>query len=50
MELTLAKLLYAFDIEAVESIEDFGTQNTYIFWEKRPLNVRMSQQHSEELS
>lgn len=42
MRLTLARLLYVFDITAVGSVNDFGKQKTYIFWEKRPLIVDVS--------
>ncbi|KAJ4331982.1 hypothetical protein N0V87_008722 [Didymella glomerata] len=41
MRLTLARLLYAFDLTAKGSIEPFGSQKTYIFWEKRPLQVQL---------
>ena len=42
MRLTLAKLLYSFDLKAAEAVEDFGLQKTYIFWEKRQLRVIIS--------
>lgn len=41
MRLTLARLVYAFDMRVVEDLHDFGKQNTYIFWEKKPLRVEM---------
>lgn len=41
MRLTLARLLYTFDLGAAEAMEDFGKQKTYIFWEKRPLKVKL---------
>lgn len=41
MRLTLAKLMFAFDIKAVGDVRDFGEQNTYIFWEKKPLRVEL---------
>lgn len=41
MRLTLARLVYAFDLKAVEVMRDFGDQNTYIFWEKKPVKVEL---------
>ncbi|KAJ4299478.1 hypothetical protein N0V90_004723 [Kalmusia sp. IMI 367209] len=41
MRLTLAKLVFAFDLKLVEAVGDFGEQNTYIFWEKKPLKVEL---------
>jgi cytochrome P450 len=41
MRLTLARLLYAFDLRVVEGPGDFGDQKTYIFWEKKPLNIEL---------
>ncbi|KAH7065753.1 benzoate 4-monooxygenase cytochrome-like protein P450 [Paraphoma chrysanthemicola] len=41
MRLTLARLLFTFDMKIVDGIEDFGNQKTYIFWEKRPLKVKI---------
>lgn len=41
MRLTLAKLVFAFDMQVVEAVHDFGEQNTYIFWEKKPLRVEL---------
>lgn len=43
MRLTLAKLVYAFDLKSTATLRDFGEQNTYIFWEKRPLKVELTQ-------
>lgn len=43
MRLTLAKLVFAFDLKSTETLRDFGEQNTYIFWEKRPLKVELTQ-------
>ena len=44
MRLILARLLFAFDIELADAADvwDWGTQKTFIFWEKKPLNVRLS--------
>lgn len=39
MRLTLARLVFAFDMRAHEETRDFGDLNTYIFWEKKPLKV-----------
>jgi cytochrome P450 len=36
--LTLARLLFSFDLRMVDEPRDFGDQKTYIFWEKRALN------------
>jgi cytochrome P450 len=41
MRLTLSRLVYAFDLKLVEAVQDFGGQNTYIFWEKKPLRVEL---------
>ncbi|KAF1976729.1 benzoate 4-monooxygenase cytochrome-like protein P450 [Bimuria novae-zelandiae CBS 107.79] len=41
MRLTLARLIFVFDMEAAETVPDFGEQNTYIFWEKKPLKVKL---------
>lgn len=42
MRLTLARLLFGFDLRMVDEPRDFGEQNTYIFWEKRPLHLQLS--------
>ena len=44
MRLILARLLYAFDISLADpqDVWDWGAQKTYIFWEKRQLNVRLT--------
>ncbi|KAF1964787.1 benzoate 4-monooxygenase cytochrome P450 [Bimuria novae-zelandiae CBS 107.79] len=41
LRLTLARLLYAFDVSLADDGDrwDWGQQNTYILWDKRPLNV-----------
>lgn len=41
MRLTLARLLFSFDLQAVGDLGDFGDQNTYLFWDKKPLNVEL---------
>ncbi|KAH7126579.1 benzoate 4-monooxygenase cytochrome-like protein P450 [Dendryphion nanum] len=41
MRLVLARLLFTFNIEAREETRDFGEQETYMFWEKRPLNIEL---------
>lgn len=41
MRLTIARLLYAFDIKTEGDIRDFGEQKTFIFWEKHPLRVEL---------
>lgn len=43
MRLVLARLLYAFDMSRAESssstLGDWGEQKTFIFWEKKPIEV-----------
>ncbi|KAJ4299382.1 hypothetical protein N0V90_004627 [Kalmusia sp. IMI 367209] len=43
LRLTLARLLFAFDISLADEKDrwDWGEQNTYIFWDKWPLNVTL---------
>ena len=41
MRLTLARLLYSFDMKTVGELGDFGDKKTYMFWEKKPLNVEL---------
>jgi cytochrome P450 len=41
MRLTLARLLFAFDLKIVGGPRDFGDQKTYIFWEKKPINIEL---------
>jgi cytochrome P450 len=43
MRLILARLLYAFDItwDVAPRIKDWGEQQTFIFWQKDPLMVRL---------
>jgi hypothetical protein len=41
MRLTLARLLFSFDLRMVGEPRDFGEQKTYIFWEKSALNVEL---------
>jgi cytochrome P450 len=44
MRIIIAKVLFSFDIRLVdrEDCFDWGEQETYITWEKRPLNVVVS--------
>lgn len=44
MRLVLARLFFAFDLELadVDDVWDWGSQETFIFWEKKPLNVRLN--------
>lgn len=46
MRLTLARLLYAFDMNIVGGLQDFGDQKTYIFWEKKPMKIELRKRHS----
>jgi cytochrome P450 len=43
MRLILARLLYAFDISwsAPSRISDWGQQQTFIFWQKDPMLIRL---------
>ncbi|KAH7374279.1 benzoate 4-monooxygenase cytochrome-like protein P450 [Pyrenochaeta sp. MPI-SDFR-AT-0127] len=50
MRLTLANILFTFDLTAVEEVGDFGQQKTYIFWEKRPLKVKLQLYEHERSS
>lgn len=43
MRLTLARIVYAFDLKPADDLRDFGEQNTYIFWEKKPLKAELRQ-------
>ncbi len=45
MRLTLARILFSFEISNVSKVAEFGEQKTYIFWEKAALKVIMSQSH-----
>lgn len=40
MRLTLASLVWAFDIEGVREV-DWAQQKTYIIWQKKPFEVRL---------
>ncbi len=44
MRLILANLLYAFDISwgAAPKVSDWGEQQTFIFWQKDPLLLRLT--------
>ncbi|KAK3670744.1 hypothetical protein LTR78_009436 [Recurvomyces mirabilis] len=43
MRLVLARMLYTYDIsfDTQPSIKDWGEQQTFIFWQKDPINVRL---------
>ncbi|PVI03954.1 cytochrome P450 [Periconia macrospinosa] len=43
MRITLARLLYSFDVRPAGGYEvpDYGGQETYIFWEKKPLMISL---------
>ena len=41
MRLVLARLLFTFDMSAKDETMEFGEQETYMFWEKQPLNVEL---------
>lgn len=44
MRLILARLLFMFDLRLAddEDVWDWGTQKTFIFWEKKALKVKLS--------
>ena len=44
MRLILTRLLYAFDISwgATPSMNDWGEQQTFIFWQKDPLQIKLT--------
>jgi hypothetical protein len=39
MRLTLARLLFGFDVSPADDVADFGEQQTFIFWQKLPLKL-----------
>lgn len=41
MRLTLARLLFNFDIEPTPAIEGWTNQNIYLIWQKKPLIVKL---------
>ena len=43
MRLIVARLLYSFDMsfEGTPSVSEFGQQQTFVFWQKDPLLVRL---------
>lgn len=41
MRLTLARLLFSFDMKRIAGPQDFGEQKTFIVWEKRPLKIEL---------
>ncbi|KAK5109562.1 hypothetical protein LTR62_006913 [Meristemomyces frigidus] len=44
MRLILARLLYVYDISFVSepNVKDWGAQQTFIFWQKMPMEIRLS--------
>lgn len=42
MRLTMARMLFTFDMQLVSKASDFGEQKTYMFWEKKPLNIELT--------
>ena len=44
LRLIIAKLIFNFDMHLSHTADcwDWGDQSTYIFWQKRPLEVRLS--------
>lgn len=41
MRLTLARLLFNFDIEPTPAIEGWTNQNVYLLWQKKPLFIKL---------
>lgn len=41
MRLTLARLLFNFDIEPTPAIEGWTEQKAYLIWQKKPLIVKL---------
>jgi len=41
MRLTLARLLFNFDIEPTPAIEGWTEQNIYLLWQKKPLFIKL---------
>jgi hypothetical protein len=41
MRLTIARLLFNFDIEPTPAIEGWTDQNIYLIWKKKPLIVKL---------
>lgn len=43
LRMILARMLYVFDFEGEgrQGFADFGSQKTFIFWEKEPLMVKL---------
>ncbi|KAF2662135.1 benzoate 4-monooxygenase cytochrome-like protein P450 [Lophiostoma macrostomum CBS 122681] len=39
MRITLARLLFTFDVSPADDVKDFGEQQTFIFWQKLPLKL-----------
>jgi cytochrome P450 len=47
MRLSIARLIYSFDLQAVEELRDFGEQKTYIFWNKQSLRTELQLRHAQ---
>jgi len=41
MRLTVARLLFNFDIEPTPAIEGWADQNIWLIWKKKPLIVKL---------
>lgn len=39
----IAKLVYNFDMELMEDSKDWNKQKVYLLYEKRPLNVKLTE-------
>jgi hypothetical protein len=42
MRLVMAYMLWSFDLTLAEDSGDWFDQNSYIVWEKRPLNIKLT--------
>jgi hypothetical protein len=38
----MAYMLWSFDVTLGEDVGDWFDQNSYVVWEKRPLNVKLT--------
>ncbi|PSN70543.1 benzoate 4-monooxygenase cytochrome-like protein P450 [Corynespora cassiicola Philippines] len=39
MRLTIARILFSFDINAAQEVRDFAEQQTFFVWQRKPLNI-----------
>ena len=39
MRLTIARILFSFDISAAQEVRDFAEQQTFFVWQREPLNI-----------